>query len=146
MTKIIRPKANFPYGLHDARIHKIEISNNRISFFFPAIFQYQDNAESAHRARISFLDVDIDECDIYIFKCPDKKGRFKGRRYSLDKFAKKFPQADLEIITECYHGYDTIWSGWFYRKKKSYYFHINIWTQGDILYEIGEPLPPAHPS
>ncbi len=140
MTKIFRPKTTFPFSLHDAHIRKIQIANNRISFLFPRIFHYQDDVETTHTARISFLDADPDECDIEIFNCPDKKGRFKGRRYSLDEFRKKYPRADLEIITECYYGYDISWSGWFYRKKKIYHFHINIWSQGDMIYEIGKPL------
>lgn len=137
MIKLNRPKTpSFPYSLHDAHIRKIEIKKHGISFYFSKIYKYTNNTETTHKARISFLDTDLDFCTIRLCEEANKKGKFKGREYSVKKFAKKYPHADLEIITECYNGYDTIWEGAFYHKKKDYRFQICLWHQGEICYEI----------
>lgn len=139
IKKLNRPQnPSFPYSLHDARIRKIQVKKHHISFCFSKIFRYENDTETTHRARISFLDTDSDFCNIQISEHPDKKGKYKGREYSLKKFAMKYPHADLEIISECYNGYDTIWEGFFYHKKKDYRFRIYLWHQGSICYEIAD--------
>lgn len=136
MIIINRPKTAFAYSLHDATIRKITIKKHRVIFHVSHLYQFHDGQEILHKARISFLEAETDICNIQIFKEADKKGRISGKEYSLRKFIKKYPKAKLEITTECYNGYDTILEGYLYRRKKWYFFHLQLWNRGDIQYVI----------
>lgn len=139
MIEQYRPKSpKFPYSLHDAHIRKIKVKKQEVTFYFSYIFCYQEKQETLHKANITFLDADTFFCNIQIFHQKKSDKTWRGKEYSLKKFAKKYPDADLEIITECYNGYDTIWEGYFYRKNKTYHFRIYLWNQGKIRYNIGK--------
>lgn len=135
--KIERPRNTFPYSLHDSHIRKIKVKKNKIVFHFSHIYLYENETETTCKASIIFPNADLDFCSIQVLKS-GKKDRIKGKEYSLKKFAEKFPKVDLEVVTDCYNGYHTIWTGYFYKGKKWYQFHINLWNASPIQYEIKE--------
>ena len=138
MKKIIRErKANLPYSLHDSHINKITVLKDKIRFDFKYIFLYSDEEESTVKASIEFENTDADFCYIYVMNV-NKKGKIKGKKQSFKKFIKKYPKLDMEIVTETYNYYDTVWSGYIYNGKKVKEFIITIWNDGNMVYYIEE--------
>ena len=68
----------------------------------------------------------------------NKKGKIKGKKHSFKEFIKKYPKLDMEIVTETYNYYDTVWSGYIYNGKKVKEFIITIWNDGNMVYYIEE--------
>ena len=139
MKKIIRErKSNLPYSLHDSHINKITVLKDKIRFDFKYIFLYSDEEEeSTVKASIEFENTDADFCYIYVMNV-NKKGKIKGKKQSFKKFIKKYPKLDMEIVTETYNYYDTVWSGYIYNGKKVKEFIITIWNDGNMVYYIEE--------
>ena len=138
MKKIIRErKSNLPCSLHDSHINKITVLKDKIRFDFEYIFLYSDEEESTVKASIEFENTDADFCDIYVMDV-NKKGKIKGKKQSFKKFIKKYPKLDMEIVTETYNYYDTVWSGYIYNGKKVKEFIITIWNDGNMVYYIEE--------
>lgn len=138
MKKIIRErKSNLPCSLHDSHINKITVLKDKIRFDFEYIFLYSDEEESTVKASIEFENTDADFCDIYVMNV-NKKSKIKGKKQSFKKFIKKYPKLDMEIVTETYNYYDTVWSGYIYNGKKVKEFIITIWNDGNMVYYIEE--------
>ena len=138
MKKIIRErKSNLPCSLHDSHINKITVLKDKIRFDFKYIFLYSDEEESTVKASIEFENTDADFCDIYVMNV-NKKSKIKGKKQSFKKFIKKYPKLDMEIVTETYNYYDTVWSGYIYNGKKVKEFIITIWNDGNMVYYIEE--------
>ncbi len=141
MDKIIRNRnSDIKLSLHDAHINKITCKEDSILFDFNYIFDYSTGEEETVNASILFEGVDPEYIYIYIIKENYKKevGKIKGKRYSLCDYIKKNPHVDLEVITETYNGYFTVWTGYSHNKKKTRKFFIEISGDGDMIYNIGE--------
>lgn len=71
-------KSNISFSLHDSRILQIEINEDKLSLNMDRIFQYTDNEVKS----------------------------FSGKELSFDEFKEQYPNAEFEIVTEGYCGYD----------------------------------------
>jgi len=59
---------------------------------------------------IHFTKIDKEECDIMVFNTPygfEGVKSFSGKEMSFEEFKKQYPNAEFEIVTEGYCGYDT---------------------------------------
>lgn len=67
-----------------------------VTFCFSYLFCYQNEQETLHKANVTFLDAD-NFFTIYRFFHNKKKRKTRsGKEYSLKKFSKKYPDADLK--------------------------------------------------
>ena len=141
--KIIRGQRSdeIKLSLHDARLKGIVLKKDRAEFDFEYIFDYSGPQVQAAKARISFLNLAPDDVTIYVLTENYKKRKIKGKTYDLKAFLKKYKKLDFEILSETYHGYDTVWEGLLYNTKKGLKRCImTMWSQGDIVYYIGKPV------
>ena len=103
-------EGNIPFSLHDSRIVQIEINETTLTLKLDRIFQYAGDEEKWYQGIIEFTKADIEECDIMLFNRPygyDGEKSFSGESISLAEFNAKYPDADFEIVTEGYSGFDT---------------------------------------
>lgn len=111
-------ESNIPFSLHDSRIVDIVISEDKLSLHMNPIFQYIDNEEKCYSGIIEFTNIDNDACDIMVFDNPygyDGVKSFSGKELSFDEFKEQYPNAEFEIITEGYCGYDTTFQGYIFQ-------------------------------
>ncbi len=114
MDYIRSRKSNLPFSLHDSRIKEIEISESTLSLKIDRVFQYTDDEEKWFSGVIDFTKTDMEECNILVFNTPygyDGEKSFSGNSLSLEEFKKQYPDAEFEIVTEGYCGYDTTYQG-----------------------------------
>ncbi len=134
---------NVPLSLHDSKIQKIDVINDSLQLTMDKIYQYRNGKETSYHGVIEFTKTDIDECKIMVFDNPygfEGEKSFTGRSYSLGEYKEKYPNAEFEIITEGYNGYDTSYQGWIWDEESEPLFGImNIWNSGDMIYKI-EPI------
>lgn len=75
-----------------------------------------------------------------IFNTPysyDGVKSFSGKELSFDEFKEQYPNAEFEIITEGYCGYDTTFQGYIFQDRNDQLFAImRIWNMGDMIYRI----------
>lgn len=135
-------KGNVSFSLHDSRILNMEIIRDTLSLKLDRIYQIADDEEKWHQGIIEFTRVDIDECDIMMFNTPygyDGEKSFSGKSLSVEEFNAQFPNAEFEIVTEGYNGYDTVFQGWIWQNDDDPLFGImRIWNMGDMIYRIIE--------
>ena len=102
-------KSNISFSLHDSRILQIEINEDKLSLNMDRIFQYTDNEEKWYKGIIEFTNIDKEECNIMVFNAPygyNEVKSFSGKELSFDEFKELYPNAEFEIVTEGYCGYD----------------------------------------
>lgn len=147
MKKTVRKKIvrKFPYGLHDSHINHIKVKekkfpNAKVKFLFDDGYYVIRNGEALPvQGNLSFEKVDLDFSNVYIMKISKTNyGKIEGRKYSLKKFAKKFPNVDMEIIDTTFDGYHCKLSGYLYKKGKIYEFLMEICYLGDMIYKTKE--------
>lgn len=133
-------KSNVAFSLHDSRILKMEISRDNLSLQLDRIYQYADDEEKWYQGMIEFTKVDMEECDIMLFNAPfgyDGEKAFSGKSMSFEEFNVEYPNAEFEIVTEGYCGYDTLFQGWIWQGDNNPLFGImRIWNTGDMIYRI----------
>lgn len=137
----IRDRKNkFSFVLHDSRILNMEIDKVSLSLKIDRIFQCADDEEKWHPGIIEFTKVDMEACDIMLFNAPfgyDGEKAFSGKSMSFEEFNVEYPNAEFEIITEGYCGYDTVFQGWIWQGENNPLFGImRIWNTGDMIYRI----------
>lgn len=130
----------FPFSLHDSRIVQIKIDEKKLSLKIDRILQYDEDEEKWCQGKIEFTKIDKDECDIMVFNTPygynDVKS-FLGKELSFEEFKEQYPDAQFEIITEGYCGYDTTFQGYIWQGENNPLFGImRIWNMGDMIYRI----------
>ncbi len=140
MDYIRERKSNLSFVLHDSRILNMEINRDKLSLQLDRIYQYADDEEKWYQGIIEFTRVDIDECDIMVFNEPygyDGEKSFSGKSLSVEEFSALYPNAEFEIVTEGYSGYDTIFQGWIWQGDNNPLFGIiRIWNTGDMIYKV----------
>ena len=133
-------KSNVALSLHDCRIISMEISKDNLSLKLDRIYQYADDEEKWYQGMIEFTKVDMEECDIMLFNAPfgyDGEKAFSGKSMSFEEFNVEYPNAEFEIVTEGYSGYDTVFQGWIWQGENDPMFGImRIWNTGDMIYRI----------
>ncbi len=133
------------YSLHDARVKKIKMGDNRLIFKLDAIYSYDENAgEIVNKGSIIFEKNKWDlDCEVLVFDgdLHGSKSKFKCKKYSLKKFLKKYKDFEFEIISEGYSGYNTMFRGILFledgRHRETMFF---IWNDGDVFYKLGDRL------
>ena len=133
-------KSNVALSLHDCRIISMEISKDNLSLKLDRIYQYADDEEKWYQGMIEFTKVDMVECDIMLFNAPfgyDGEKAFSGKSMSFEEFNVEYPNAEFEIVTEGYSGYDTVFQGWIWQGENNPMFgFMRIWNTGDMIYRI----------
>lgn len=133
-------KNNFSFSLHDSRIVQIEIYENKLSLKMDRIFQYAEDKEKWYQGIIEFTKIDKEECDIMVFNTPygyEGVKTFSGKELSFEEFKEQYPNAEFEIVTEGYCGYDTTFQGYIWQGENDPLFGImRIWNMGDMIYRI----------
>ena len=133
-------KSNFSFSLHDSRIVQIEIYENKLSLKMDRIFQYTEDKEKWYHGIIEFTKIDKEECDIMVFNTPygyEGVKTFSGKELSFEEFKEQYPNAEFEIVTEGYCGYDTTFQGYIWQGENDPLFGIiRIWNMGDMIYRI----------
>ena len=118
----------------------MEISKASLSLKIDRIFQYADDKEKWYPGIIEFTKVDMEECDIMLFNTPfgyDGEKAFSGKSMSVEEYNAQYPNAEFEIVTEGYCGYDTVFQGWIWQGENDPLFGImRIWNTGDMIYRI----------
>lgn len=67
----------------------------------------------------------------------DGEKSFTGESLSFDEFNTQYSDADFEVVTEGYSGYDTTFQGWIWQGENNPIFGImRIWNTGDMIYRI----------
>ena len=122
------------------RIVQIKIDEKKLSLKIDRILQYDEDEEKWCQGKIEFTKIDKDECDIMVFNTPygynDVKS-FSGKELSFEEFKEQYPDAQFEIITEGYCGYDTTFQGYIWQGENNPLFGImRIWNMGDMIYRI----------
>ena len=129
-----------PYSLHDSRIIEIRINDDILVLKMDRIFEYVGDEEKNYPGEIIFTKVDFDECAIKVFNSPygnEGVKEFSGKTLSIQEFKDDYPNAEFEIVTETYHGYDTVYQGWVWRGEDDPLFAIlSIWNMGDMNYKL----------
>ena len=137
MKLIQKIDCNIPFLLHDSRIERIEMDDGGLSFYLDNVYEYNEDSEKFYPACMSFKDVDLEECNVLVYDKELRDGSFAGIRYNMQEYIKKFADAEFEIITDAYAGYDTIFQGFLYREgKEPVTCIINIYNTGDIEFAI----------
>lgn len=133
-------KSNIPFSLHDSSIQKIEDLDDTIILSVDNLFQYKADQEIIFQGAIEFTKADIEECSIMIFDSPygfEGVNTFSGEKLSFDEYKGKYPEAEFEIVTETYNGYDIVYQGWIWSGDLDPMFGImTIWNTGDMIYKI----------
>lgn len=137
----IRDRKSSPsFSLHDSRIVQIEINEDKLSLKMNRIFQYTDDEEKWYEGIIEFTNIDKEDCNIMVFNTPYGYGgvkSFSGIELSFEEFKEQYPNAEFEVITEGYCGYDTTFQGYICQGENDPLFGIiRIWNMGDMIYRI----------
>ena len=125
MDYIRERKSNISFSLHDSRILQIEVNEDKLSL---------------NKGIIEFTNIDKEECNIMVFNAPygyNEVKSFSGKELSFDEFKEQYPNAEFEIVTEGYCGYDITFQGYIWQAENDSLFGImRIWNIGDMIYRI----------
>ena len=140
MSYIRDRKSNVSFSLHDSRIVQIEIDENKLSLKMDRIFQYAEDEEKWYQGIIEFTKIDKEECNIMVFDTPygyEGVKTFSGKELSFEEFKEQYPNAEFEVVTEGYCGYDTTFQGYIWQGENAPLFGImRIWNMGEMIYRI----------
>ncbi|MDD3393100.1 MAG: hypothetical protein EOM28_07930 [Clostridia bacterium] len=140
MKETIRKKfVDFPYSLHDARIHKIRIEAEKIVMYFSKGYYKPMNDDCVPvkgSPLISIAHTDLDFCVVYLIDLEGDHGRFSGEKISLEEFISRFAEIDFEIVDETYGYNQCKFSGYFYLDDTIKECIIEIYHFGDMTYIV----------
>lgn len=140
MKETIRKKiVDFPYSLHDARVHKIRIEAEKIVMCFSeGYYKPMDNdcVSVNGNPLISIEHADLDFCVVYLIDLEADCGKFSGEKMGLQEFINRFAEIDFEIIDETYGYNQSKFSGYFYSEDKIKECIIEIYHFGDMTYMV----------
>lgn len=127
--------AGLPYSLHDAHIRKIKIKEKTVELFFDKGYYVPKNDDCILvDGYIEIQKADFSFCHVYILSTDGRRGKFSGRKYSLKRFVKKYPNVRMEIIDETYGYNQSKFAGYLYKGKKVKEFMLEIYHFGSMRY------------
>ncbi|MCQ4937140.1 hypothetical protein [Anaerotignum propionicum] len=140
MKEVIRKNIlDLPYSLHDARVSKITMEEEKIILYFSQGFyelRNDDYLAVKGKSLISIEGWDLDFCAVYLFDSVGNNGKLSGEKYRLDAFINRFPHMDFEIIDETYGYNQSKFSGYFYEGNKIKECTIDIYHFGNMKYVV----------
>ena len=135
-----------PFSLHDSRIQKIVIDGNALVLKLNKLFQYTNTGQKIYSGEITFTQTDVEDCCMYIFNDDVYRGAFTGKVIDLKEYIEYYPHAEFEILTESYHGYNSIYIGLLRQEgKKTVSAILTLWNMGEMIYHLNfERSVPYH--
>lgn len=126
---------DLPYGLHDARVNRIDLNGEQISLWFDeGYYKPVDNDSLLVKGHIILEGVDVDFCHVYLMDIESDYGTFIGKKFTIQQFIAKYSSIDFEIIDETY-GYNmSRFSGFFYEGANTKECIVEIYHFGHMTY------------
>ena len=136
MIETIAPKApKQPFGLHDAHITRMVAKKDKLKLKFKDGFYYPHKGDALPiMGSVIIKGIDYDFSNLNIMDVPGNHGKFTGKRWSIKKFANKFPDIDMEIIDVSFDYYHIVLSGMFYQEDAWQEWSMDISYTGDMIY------------
>lgn len=131
MKLIKKTVSNIPFDLHDSRIVKMEVNDGNLTLHLDQVYEYHKDSEKFYPAKLTFTDIDLEECHALVFDKGMENGEFSGVRYNLQEYLEKYPVAEFEIITDTYNMTTTVMEGYIY--KEAVAGIISLWTLGEVI-------------
>lgn len=129
-----------PYSLHDRRINKIEMTDDRIILMFEEGYvKIADSYENV-KGKIIFERVDFGFVAVTLLSIPGNYGTFLGERLDLADFLEAYGENSFEVIDELY-GYNQVqYSGqlWVDGRNSFIEMQLSIYFEGNMVYETEE--------
>lgn len=100
MKLIKKTISNIPFDLHDSRIVKMEVNYGDLTLHLDQVYEYHKDSQKFYPAKLTFTDIDLEECHTLVFDKGIENGEFSGVRYDLQEYLEKYPDAKFEIITD----------------------------------------------
>ena len=113
------------YSLHDARVQKIEYSDDNLILTFEYIFSYENGVEMC----------DIDFFEILVFN-NTILDTFTGKRIELPQYQQDYSESEFEVITENYNWGHAVFQGWLWTEGNPVHCIMNIYFKGDMVYVV----------
>ena len=130
---------DFRFSLHDSRIRKIAYDGNTLALQLDQLFQYTEDKETVFSGKVLFDKCDVDECSVWVFDETVYRGDFSGKAIGMKEYMRQYSDAEFEIITEGYFGYNTTLTGWIFEDgKEPVSAIIYIWNRGTMTYRVVE--------
>jgi hypothetical protein len=137
MKLIKKTVSNIPFDLHDSRIVKMEVNDGDLTLHLDQVYEYHKDSEKFYPAKLTFTDIDLEECHALVFDKGIENGKFSGVRYDLQGYLEKYPDAEFEIITDTYNMTTTVMEGYIYRVgQEAVAGIISLWTLGEVIAEF----------
>lgn len=135
-----------PFSLHDSHIQKMTVSDNALILKVNKVFQYTDTEQRIYTGDIIFTKTDLEDCSMFIFDADVYRGDFQGKVIDLKEYLEHYPLAEFEILTESYHGYNSIYIGLLRQEgKKTVSAILTLWNMGEMIYHLNfERSVPYH--
>lgn len=130
-------KPTTPYSLHDMRINKIDIKDDKIYLYFENGYVEAKEPYNQVDGYIIIEGVDFDFVAVQLESDNGQYGSFTGEKLSLEDFLKKYKWTSFEIVDEL-HGYNQVlYSGYLSVKDKdnSIAMDLSIYYEGNIVYD-----------
>lgn len=134
MKLIKKTVSNIPFDLHDSRIVKTEVNDGNLTLHLDQVYEYHKDSEKFYPAKLTFTDIDLEECYALVFDKGMENGGFSGVRYDLKEYLEKYSDAEFEIITDTYNTTTTVMEGYIYRDgHEAVAGIISLWTLGEVI-------------
>lgn len=132
----IAPKApGQPFSLHDAHITRMVAKPNKLKLKFKEGFYYPHKGDALPiQGSVLLKGIDYDFSNLTILDVSGGRGKLKGRRWSVKKFAHKFPDIDMEIVDVNFSHYQIVLSGMLYEEDSWKEWSMDIFYTGDMVY------------
>lgn len=135
--KLIRKAHEFPVSLHDGHIEGWLVEGETLTVTFSQLYGVSEKAELQYKGQVIFHQLDLAECRVWVFEGAPFSGPFSGQVDDLATFIDKFSGVDLEIISETYKGYETIWQGYLYPSEAA---PVMVWLRffalGEVVFDL----------
>ena len=137
MKKIYKNKFANPCSLHDCKVTKLEIQEDKIIFTFSkGVYDLETSCQS-NKATITVTKVDFDFCDIIIMTNDNKADLINCQMFDLRQYLSQYNKIAFEIVDETYGYNKLVFRGYQYDKKKETFdeMMISVYYFGEMIYE-----------
>lgn len=133
---VYKYQSTIPYSLHDMRVYKIEMTDEKIELYFENGFVELKEPYPQVEGNIVIEGADPDFCCVWLLSQYGQYGEFQGRKMALDDFIREYASFSFEIVDELYGynqvnyaGYLTIPGDEILREME-----ISVYYTGNIIY------------